>query len=228
MDELTTALLDARAAGDDAAVDAAAWALVQAHEGWIRSIARRRSAGMRWRHAYAEDWISELTLRAHAAMRTWEPEQASAVAWLARCLDRPRLVHEMTDVAEGRRRGATSHARARGYRTVEALHLDAACADDARTLEARFGVDDPDVAGVLTRSAQARAAVAALGGLGLDGAGLVVRTLGLDGCPPESLREIARRRGVTAQGLSRQYRRAVDALAHPCVLRRVVRGLPGS
>lgn len=228
MDELTTALLTARAAGDQAGVDRAAWALVEAHMGWIRSIARRRSAGMRWRHAYAEDWLSELTLRAHAAMRTWEPERGSAAGWLARCLDRPRLVHAMTDAVEGRRRGATSHARERGYATVETTHLAAACADDARPLASRLAVEDPDVSAALTEAAQARAAVAALAGLGLDGAELVVRTLGLDGCPPESLREIARRRGVAPQGLSRQYRRAVDALAHPITLRRIVRGVSGT
>lgn len=230
MDPLASALLEARAAGDDAAVDAAAWALVQAHMGWIRTVHRRYMRRSSWPVTARDDYLQELIVSAHRALRRWDPACAAATTWISE--NAPNASRRTSSQVLGISQSEVDRldaARKRGedISASTPVSLDAPTHLEDGTVGDRVAIVDPDVAGEVTVAAQARALRDLVGSLPatLAGAEFVVRRFGLDGRPPESMRQIAARVGVTHQAVALAEQRAMDRLLHPATLRRIVRGL---
>lgn len=224
--ELTDALLEARAAGDDAALDRAAWALVQEHMGWIVTLHRRYTRQSSWPAAARDDYLQELVLDAHRAMRTWDPDRATPATWIAQTARAAsaRVTSQVTGLPRNRV-DAMDAARKRGEDTGTRLPaaLDAPVSDDGATLGDMLAVDDPDVAGEVTEAAALAAFWAESTRLpALERIALLERLGGTQ------FSEIGERLGMTKEAARLAERRARDRLAHPTTLRRIVRGVSGS
>lgn len=234
---LINALVHARAAGDDTAINAAAWALVEHHMGWIVTL-RRTYERRWWTPATHEDFRSAFVEAAFRGVRRFDPTKGANVpTWIKYST---RKVAGYTDAASsplGLRPGATAYARRTGGGAtgLTAASIDATRFDGQSTLADELGIDDPDVALDLVQEAQA-AAGAQLAALlpdrpwrRINDRAVLIRRFGLDGEPPESNLEIAERLGVSREATRLSTDRALDRLAHPAALRRIVRaGIDGT
>lgn len=233
---LIDTLVKARARGDEAAVNAAAWALVEHHMGWIVTL-QRRYERRSWPATARDDYRQEMVAAAFRGVRRYDPERGATVAsWITHSTR--KAAGYVTDQVHplGLRPGASAHARRSGKGaariTTTALdaHMRSRPDDDSPTLGDHLGVNDPDVADDLVQAARIRKLLELVAGIPDPPRGrgrhIILRRFGLDGSPPETTYEIAARLGVTPQAVSYAGQRAVDRLAHPIALRQIVRARP--
>lgn len=231
---LIEALVAARDAGDNDALNAAAWALVDHHRGWVVTLYNRYMRRTTWPAAARDDYMQELLVRAHAAVRRYDPAGGAAVPrWIK--IHCHHASHVITDQVHplGLRTGAHAHARStgRGITGLTTVALDAPATghDEVGDTNGDLLADDDDhvvaLEDRLTVGAQAAMVRELLERCGLSELQLevITRYLGLDGAEPESERELGRRLGMTRAGVNYSYLRGIARLQHPTALRQIVR-----